>query len=307
MSRFALACLVGLTLNAAPAYAQDAEPEEDPGLPRVDIYMASIDWSTGTPRLGQPVNVTARPGYDNQPAFLPDGSGFYFSSGDDNGETDIWRCNLDCSTRWQITDTPTESEFTPRPTPAGDAISYIHQAPGEYGGQVWLDAPGGGVAHAASEHGPFGYYAWNNDMTRAVTFALTEPFQLHVVDRFSDQGPQAMIDNIGRALYPAPGHESAYFTIPRASEGFSVMNFGFENYSIRPMFDLPGATQDYAVFAFSDGSHGFFAVADGVLHFRTVENDWLASTDLGAFGLTGITRLAVSPDLSLVAIVAEDG
>ena len=41
--------------------------------PASDIWLVDVTVRGGRVRLGTPVNVTARPGYDNQPAFLPDG------------------------------------------------------------------------------------------------------------------------------------------------------------------------------------------------------------------------------------------
>ena len=119
--------------QAAEDAAQADAEAETAGLPGVDIYIAPLSWVGNIPAIGTLTNATARPGYDNQPAFTEDGTGFYFTSGDSE-HTDIWRCSLDCTVRTQITDTPDAGEYSPRPTPAGGALSYIYQAPGGYGG-----------------------------------------------------------------------------------------------------------------------------------------------------------------------------
>lgn len=296
-----------IALLAAPACTQQSqeEAEADPGLPSTDIHIAELDWQDGLPHAGAPANATSRPGYDNQPAFTADGAHFYFAAGADK-HTDIWRCSLDCSQRVQITDTPDAGEYSPRPTPSGGIISYIYQPPGGYGGQVWYNDPDGGNARPASERGPNGYYAFNFDMTRLAVFALTDPVSLVVFDRFQDAAETVVAEGIGRALHAAPDHDSIYFTLPREDGGFAVHHTGFAGEPARRLFDLPGQTQDYAVFALPDGQTGFVAVSEGVLHFRTEAADWQATTDLSAHGLTNITRLAVSPDRTHLAIVAEE-
>lgn len=72
------------------------------------------------------------------------------------------------------------------------------------------------------------------------------------------------------------------------------------------MFDLPGMAQDYVAFLREDGSEAFFTADAGVLMMRTRDLPWHAVADLSVHGLSGITRLAISPDLTRLAIVADD-
>ena len=272
-------------------------------LPDVDIYIAPLSWVGDIPSLGPIHNATRRAGYDNQPAFTADGQSFYYASGD-GPLTDVWRCNLDCSEREQITDTPLSGEYSPRPTPAGEALSYIYQAPGGYGGEVWLDRLEGGEARPASTVGPNGYYAFNADMTRLAVFALDDEAHLKVFDRFADAAPLSVADPIGRALYATPDRSGVLFTRTREDGGYSVYQTGFDGDGTQALFDLPGDTQDYAVFALADGQDAFFAVDQGVLMMRTREQAWVPIADLAASGLNGVSRMAVSPDRSHIALVA---
>ena len=48
--------------------------------PDTDIFLVDTRQDGDLIILGDPVNVTDRPGYDNQPSFLPDGSGFLYSA-----------------------------------------------------------------------------------------------------------------------------------------------------------------------------------------------------------------------------------
>ena len=65
----------GSTNAAGPAVR--ARP---PGPPGTDIWLATMTINPdGMPTLGELANITGRPGYDNQPHFWPDGSGFWFT------------------------------------------------------------------------------------------------------------------------------------------------------------------------------------------------------------------------------------
>ena len=71
-----------LLLTAAATLAQ--------APPSTEIYLAEITRDDGGLRLGEPVNVTSREGYDNQPYFLPDGRRLVYTSIDESGQADIW-------------------------------------------------------------------------------------------------------------------------------------------------------------------------------------------------------------------------
>src|SRR5438552_3124197 len=91
--------------------------------PGTDIYVAPLSRSGSALRVGTPVNLTARPGYDNQPAFSPDGRSLYYTSAR-NGQTDIYRYDFDAARLVQVTATP-ESEYSPTVMPGGKRISVI--------------------------------------------------------------------------------------------------------------------------------------------------------------------------------------
>ncbi|MFM7216591.1 MAG: hypothetical protein ACKO1U_01080, partial [Bacteroidota bacterium] len=60
-------------------------------LPDTDIFVAEIEWNDGSPTVKKPVNMTKRPGYDNQPYFNHDGNGFYFTAiNKDTTQSDIY-------------------------------------------------------------------------------------------------------------------------------------------------------------------------------------------------------------------------
>ncbi|HEX9216853.1 MAG TPA: hypothetical protein VF864_07725, partial [Gemmatimonadales bacterium] len=95
-----------VTLQAAPAAPA--------GPPATDIYLADLRVAQGRVSVGVPVNVTARPGYDNQPFFLPDGRAFLYTSIREDSQADIYRYDIDTKTSIRLT-TTRESEYSPTP------------------------------------------------------------------------------------------------------------------------------------------------------------------------------------------------
>ncbi len=82
--------LLLLVALAAPAAAQ---------VPATDIFVATLKVTKGPGgtaqwQVGAAANVTHRPGYDNQPAFLPGGRSFLYTVIGDDAQADIYRYDL---------------------------------------------------------------------------------------------------------------------------------------------------------------------------------------------------------------------
>src|SRR5690242_10480402 len=98
-------CLIA-TLVAARA------PDAQQAPPATDIFLAPISIGADSkPVIGKPVNITNRPGYDNQPAFTADTHGILFTSTHEDGQSDIYRYDLGTKAVTRVTSTP-ESEYS---------------------------------------------------------------------------------------------------------------------------------------------------------------------------------------------------
>lgn len=101
----------GVLLVGTPVAAQ---------MPSTDIFVADLRVEGQAIELGTPRNATDRPGYDNQPWFLRDGSGFLYNA-DMGGQTDIFRFDLERWASTRVTRTP-ENEFSPSLTTDGEML-----------------------------------------------------------------------------------------------------------------------------------------------------------------------------------------
>src|ERR1700760_4851316 len=71
--------------------------------PSTDIYLARLRVEHGTVSVGPPVNITDRPGYDNQPSFTPDSKSILFTSVRADAQADIYRYDLTSRSTTQVT------------------------------------------------------------------------------------------------------------------------------------------------------------------------------------------------------------
>jgi len=115
---------------AAPATPPAVAPAPMPAPPPTDteVFVASLDLASG--KVGEPRNLTQRPGYDNQPAFLADGSALLYVVAGEGGNSEVWRVELASGARAQVTATP-EAEYSPTPLADGSGFSAVRvESPG---------------------------------------------------------------------------------------------------------------------------------------------------------------------------------
>jgi hypothetical protein len=285
------------SMSAALAALALAAPPPARAQTDTDIFLLDLDQTRGRlVVLGAPFAVTARQGYDNQPAFTADGRAILYTSIRE-GQADTYRYHLDTGRSTRVTATP-ESEYSPTPVPGTDRFSVVRvEADGAQ--RLWSFAPDGsdprlllpGVA-------PVGYHAWTGP-DRLALFILGEPQTLQLA-RIPDGTARVAAYDIGRAIQPVPGHAAVTFT-QRLDERWWLRELDPETGVVRSVAPLLGP-DGYHVHT----PHGAILAAHGTgIHQLRPGGGWLRVAELGGFGLGDLSRLAVSPDGRLLAVVAE--
>jgi dipeptidyl aminopeptidase/acylaminoacyl peptidase len=179
-------------------------PAQQPAAPPTEVYVAGLQVDAFPMTGGAAENISNNPGYDNQPSFLPDGSGVLFSSNRDGKQTDIYRYDFDSQKLTQLTRTP-DSEYSPLVTPDRKTFSVVRQ---ETDGtqRLWrFDLDGSNPRLVLENVKQIGYHAWIDD-THLALFVLGgqgQPNTLQLAD--TTTGNTEVVDKgIGRALQIRP-------------------------------------------------------------------------------------------------------
>src|SRR6266540_2471943 len=150
------------------------------GPPATDIYLAGLRVARGRVTVDAPVNVTARPGYDNQPFFLPDGRAFLYTSIREDSQADTYRYDLERGRSVRLT-TTRESEYSPTPLPDGNGFSVV-RVEADSTQRLWaFDGDGTRPRPVLDSINPVGYFAWGDAHTLAL-FVLGTPPTLQIAD-----------------------------------------------------------------------------------------------------------------------------
>jgi dipeptidyl aminopeptidase/acylaminoacyl peptidase len=261
-----------------------------------DIYLAPLSLENGRVVVGAPVNVTNRPGYDNQPSFTPDSKAILFTSTHEDAQSDIYRIEVATKTVTRVTTTP-ESEYSATVMPGGTRFSVI-RVERDSTQRLWsfaLDGSDPRVVLTALK--PVGYHAWI-DANNLALFVLGSPNALVHAD-LRAQKYDTLARRIGRSLAPLPG--GGGFSFVRQDSVSMLVSATWPGFVTHDVAALPRGSQDIAwvspnVVLTGDGSR--------LLAWTKGASAWEPVADFTAAGLTAISRLAVSPDGKWLAIVA---
>ncbi len=282
--------LLALCLALAPAAALRAQS------PATDVFVASID---DGPAFAGWRNVTARPGYDNQPGFAPDGDALLYTSQRD-GQTDIYRYELASGRTTRVTSTP-ESEYSATVMPGGERFSVV-RVEADSTQRLWSFALDGSDPRLVlADVEPVGYHAWIDAHTLAL-FVLGSPPTLRIVDT-RDGTDREAARNIGRSLARVPGRGVVSF-LERTDAGPLLRTLDPGTGDVEDLVEPLDGAVDYAW-----TPAGTLLMGSGSRLFAfdpASDTAWRLVADLAAVGVGGITRLAVSPDGTHIALVGDD-
>jgi dipeptidyl aminopeptidase/acylaminoacyl peptidase len=269
-----------------------------------DVFLARLNGRGATVTLDAPVNVTAREGYDNQPSFAPDGRSLFYTSTRDDGQADIYRYDIGARRASRVTVTAPESEYSAAMIPGTNDIGVI-RVERDSTQRLWR-VP---LTKAGVQQGfgsvvlervkPAGYFAFVGAQTVAL-FVLGRPATLQLADVATGRA-DTIAANIGRSLHRIPGKDAISYVSKSYDEQWWVLSLDLASRTGIPLARMPNGVEDYAWLPdgrLIAGSGSTLMVCD-----PSTDAAWKQVADLAQAGVTGITRLAVSPDGRWIAIV----
>lgn len=292
------ACLAAACSRPVSAPApQSAEADRS-----TDIYLYRFS------RLGRGsavFNITNRVGYDNQPFWERNDRILYTAA--TGPQTEIRAIDFGANTNSAFTNTQ-ESEYSAALTPDGRSIAVI-RVERDSTQRLWRfprDASAPSVVLQNIK--PVGYFAWLDSTTLAlyVLGTRTTPNTLQIADTRTGIG-QVVTSGIGRSIQRIPGGRRASY-VRRVGEGKYVLESVDPSSGPTFRIDTIAALPDSAEYVvWRSGTEAYTAGGSRIFRLKLPSKSWTVVEDLGPKGIRGITRLALSPDGSRLALVAEDG
>jgi hypothetical protein len=268
------------------------------GLPATDLWLARI--VDGVPE--QASKISQGVGYNNQPHFSADGTVIYYTrempADDGATQTDIAAYDLRTAATTMVNHTP-ESEYSPTPIPGRNALSVIQMDLDQKQYLYAIDISSGDMEVLLPDVEPVGYHAWVNDHEVAM-FILGDSFTLQTA-RLGTQGTNVIADNIGRSLRRHPQTGEILF-VDKNSEPWQIAAFNPKTSVTRRVMPLFPANEDFTI-----DDKGMYWTGNGSSLYRRTPDDarWELMADYSNTGVGRITRLAVNPQCSQIALVGD--
>jgi Tol biopolymer transport system component len=278
-------------------------PEAQPTFPLdPDIWVAELTRDAdGTLRVGAVREAIHRPGYDNQPHFTPDGTGFWFTALEEHtGQTDIWRYDLTGSIQ-QVTASVPESEYSATPMPDGTALAVV-RVEADSTQRLWrIPLDGSEPQVLLPDLAPVGYQAWVAPGTVAL-FVLGEPPTLRIADVVTGEA-RIVAEGIGRSIRTVPGSQAVSFVRISADGVATLSRYDHDTGVVTPLVETVGNGEFHA---WTPDGTVLMALGSTIYAWRPGDAAWLQVADLSQHNVR-ISRLAVRPDGAQIALVVEPG
>jgi dipeptidyl aminopeptidase/acylaminoacyl peptidase len=264
-------------------------------MPDTDLWLFKLTKDkTGRLFPDKPVNITNRPGYDNQPSFSPDGKKIYYVSVREDKQADIYAYAIGSGKITQLTKTK-ESEYSPVAESSGKTlhavvvesdsaqrIHYINAEKGTFESKLQFDS--------------VGYYTFMNADT-VVYYKLTQPHSLrfHVLKTGEDK----WLGNSPTRTFRALDRHTLIYGLKDSSK-VAFYKFDFALQKAERYCDYPSLNEDIVWHP----EMGLLKSEEAKLYrFAESKKEWELLYDLGLFGVKKITRFAFDPKNKYLVIV----
>lgn len=279
--------LAFLLLSRLPALAQ---------VPETDIWLFSLEKKDKVYKAVKPLNITNRPGYDNQPAFTTDGKSILYVSIREDGQADIYRYDIKSGLRTNLTKSKV-SEYSPTVLPDESGFSVV-VVEADSAQRVWnMGFDGSFIRFASDITDSVGYHSWLNADT-LLYYKLTEPHSLHALNLKTAKDVW-ICDNPSRAFRKIDGSSQFIYAI-KNDRSLEFRIYKPATKESRVYASYPSLSEDFIW-------HGQFGLVKAenadLLRFNERTGQWETLFSFAGAGIRKITRFAFDPKNKRLVIV----
>ncbi len=263
-----------------------------------DVYLVDIHETTNGFSFENFRTISNNEGYDNQPYFKDDATLLYARN--NVGQTDISVYNLSENTE-RFFNTKTEGgEYSPQPFPNSNDITAVRLDPD--GKQRLYRYAENGTSEELIPDLVVAYYTNYDEHT--VVNSIIEGDDLHlVVYNLKEEKNYKLLKGSGRSIHCVPNSKATSYTAKNEEGNFDVYQLDMETLESFFVCQLPIGIQDMVWF--NDSKIIIGSGAQLFLYDLFGNGDWNKIADFSENNITNITRLAISPDGTKLALVAE--
>ncbi|HEX9826559.1 MAG TPA: DUF6265 family protein [Flavobacteriaceae bacterium] len=266
--------------------------------PDTEVFLFDLSQENGTFQLSNFRNISNNEGYDNQPSFLDNHTMLY--AGTRNGQTDIVEFNISTGEKQWICETE-GGEYSPLKIPNQNAVSAIRLD--KDGTQVLRKYDlNNGQSEVLVDDIIIGYQVWNNDTILLSSVLEDDGLSLYVTNP-NVKKYRKIEANIGRSLHNIPISNLVSFISKEKDSIWEIKSVDPKSGETKYITNTLPKTEDMCWL-----SSNTILMGKGDKLYKLQLNkgeDWVEVASLSGYGISNITRLAVSPGGTKLAVVGE--
>ncbi len=265
-----------------------------------EIFLMDVSFSETEFTISNFRNISNNEGYDSQPSFSDNNTILY--SRTHQGQTDIARYVISENNYYWINHSTSGGEYSPQSFPKSKNVTAVRldttglQRLYEYDFKTMESS-------LLIENLQVAYYLFYDKKTILSSVLSGNNLDL-VISNLSKKTNDTLVQNVGRSIHKVPNSkEEMSYTSVNEDRNMDIFQLDMKTLESFFVAELPIGIQDHI---WLDESKLLIGSLDKLymLDFFGSE-DWKLVADLSEYNIKEITRLAVSPDGTKLAIVAE--
>lgn len=263
-----------------------------------DIFLFDLKNEDGVFELSNFKNISNNEGYDNQPSFMDNNTILY--AGTRNGQTDIVMYDIENGSKTWLCSTE-GGEYSPLKIPNQSAVSAIRLDPDGKQLLYRYDLKNG-TSKPLMDTLVVGYHNWFNYDSVLSSVLVGDDLYLYKTD-IREKKNYLLTKHVGRSLHNIPNSKLMSFISKENDSLWEIKSINPISGATKSIIQTLPKTEDMCW-----TPRGSILMAkDGILYKFNPKEDtnWIKAASFSAYGITNITRLAVSLDGKKLAIVAE--
>jgi len=267
--------------------------------PNTEVFLFNLDSQNDQFKLSNFKNISDNESYDNQPSFMNNKTILY--AGTRNGQTDIVMYDITHGSKTWICATE-GGEYSPLKIPNQNAVSAIR-----------LDSDGkqrlysydlkNGKNSVLIDTLVVGYHTWYNPYVMISSVLEADYLSLYKTD-IKEKNNYKLDQKVGRSLHTIPNSKLMSYISKEKDSIWQIKSINPINGDKKFITQTFPQTEDLCW-----TPNGSILMAnDGILYQydpNTSDKSWAKVNNLSDYGITNITRLAISPDGTKFAVVGE--
>ncbi|MEM0518704.1 hypothetical protein [Aequorivita flava] len=265
-----------------------------------EIYVFDIAPAYEGLELRNARNISNNEGYDNQPSFISNETLVF--AGNNDGQTDISEYNLTSKLQKWVNNKTEGGEYSPQKFPTSEDFAAVRLD--EDGLQrLYRYNAKTGASSEIIEDLQIAYFAFYDEQKIVATVLNGDNLDLVLIN-LKSKTADTLFQKAGRSLQKVPKTESMSYTLVNEEGNLDLylldMNSS-ENYFVT---QLPIGIQDYV---WLNDTQILIGSGNKLYMYDTLGNsEWARVASLEEYGLKNISRMAISPNGKILAVVGEE-